>query len=104
MYEVKNATELHDQFVKDAGFQHYILKRCRVPVEHVYIVLHVPDEENPFLPVDVTARARSLYRWINDNIWELNRMQKEPEEIQVEPGVCCTTPYECWYYGYCHEQ
>jgi len=102
IYEVKNAGELHDQFVRDAGFQHYILKRCRVPVEHVYIVLHGPDEDNPFLPVDVTARAKSLYSWINDNIWDLNRMQKEPDEIEVEPGDCCTKPYECWYYGYCH--
>ena len=24
------------------------------------------------------------------------------EEVQVEPGECCTSPYECWYYTYCH--
>ena len=102
MYEVKNAPELHDQFVKDAGFQYYILKRCRVPVNKVYIVLHGPDEANPFLPVDVTTEAKGLYKWINDNIWDLNRMQKEREEVQVEPGECCTSPYECWYYAYCH--
>ena len=102
MYEVKNAQELHDQFVKDAGFQYYILKRCRVPVNRVYIVLHGPDEANLFLPVDVTTEAKGLYNWINDNIWDLNRMQKEREEVQVEPGECCTRPYECWYYAYCH--
>jgi len=102
MYEVKNAPELHDQFVKDAGFQYYILKRCRVPVSRVYIVLHGPDESNLFLPVDVTTEAKGLYNWINDNIWDLNRMQKEREEVQVEPGECCTKPYECWYYAYCH--
>ena len=102
MYEVKNASELHDQFVKDAGFQYYILKRCRVPVSRVYIVLHGPDVANPFLPVDVTTEAKGLYKWINDNIWDLNRMQKEREEVQVEPGECCISPYECWYYAYCH--
>ena len=102
MYEVKNAPELHDQFVKDAGFQYYILKRCRIPVNKVYIVLHGPDEANPFLPVDVTTEAKGLYSWINDNIWDLNRMQKEREEVHVEPGECCTRPYECWYYAYCH--
>lgn len=102
IYEVKNAPELHDQFVKDAGFQYYILKRCRVPVSRVYIVLHGPDEANPFLPMEVTTEAKGLYNWINDNIWDLNRMQKEPEEVQVEPGECCTKPYECWYYAYCH--
>ena len=74
MYEVKNASELHDQFVKDAGFQYYILKRCRVPVNRVYIVLHGPDEANLFLPVDVTTEAKGLYSWINDNIWDLNCM------------------------------
>lgn len=102
MYEVKNAPELHDQFVKDAGFQYYILRRCKVPVEQVYIVLHSPDENNPFLPVDVTKQAKSLYNWINDNIWDLNRIQKQPDEIVVNPGACCNEPYECWYYGYCH--
>ena len=102
MYEVKNAPELHDQFVKDAGFQYYILKRCRVPVNKVYIVLHGPDEANPFMSVDVSTEAKGLYNWINDNIWDLNRMQKEREEVQVEPGECCTRPYECWYYAYCH--
>lgn len=102
MYEVKNAAELHDQFVKDVGFQHYILKRCQVPVDHVYIVLRGQDEENPFLTVEVTAQAKSLYRWVNDNIWDLNRMQKGPDEIQVKPGTCCTALYECWYYRYCH--
>ena len=104
MYEVKNASELHDQFVKDAGFQYYILKRCHVPVSRVYIVLHGPDEANPFLPVDVTAEAKGLYNWINDNIWDLNRMQKGQEEVQVEPGECCTKPYECWYCAYCHTE
>ena len=29
-------------------------------------------------------------------------MQKEKEEIRIEPGKQCTNPYECWYYGYCH--
>ena len=102
MYEVKNAPELHEQFVKDAGFQHDILKRCRVPVRRVFIVLHGPDEANPFLPVDVTDEAKGLYNWVNSNIWDLNRMQKEREEVQAEPGEHCASPYECWYYAYCH--
>ena len=73
-------------------------------MSRVYIVLHGPDEANPFLPMDVTAEAKGLYNWINDNIWDLNRMQKGQEEVQVEPGECCTKPYECWYYAYCHTE
>nr|MBQ1578957.1 hypothetical protein [Oscillospiraceae bacterium] len=57
---------------------------------------------NPFVPVDVTTEAKGCYKWINDHIWDLNRMQKQADEIQVTPGTQCTDPYECWYYGYCH--
>ena len=102
LYEVKNAPELKEQFVKDAAFQYYIVKRCKLPVGRVFIVLHGGDEENPFVPVEVTAEVKKLYPWINDHIWDLNRMQKEKEELSVAPGEQCTEPYECWYYGYCH--
>ena len=102
IYEVKNAPEVHEQFIRDAGFQYYIITRCGLKIGKIFIVTHGPDEENPFLPVDVTKQARGYYRWINDNIWDLNRMQKEPEEVMVEPGDQCSNPYECWYYGYCH--
>ena len=102
LYEVKNASEVHEQFVRDAGFQYYIISRCGLKIGHIFIVLHGPDEDNPFLPVDVTKQAKGYYQWINDNIWDLNRMQKENEEVMVEQGDQCCNPYECWYYGYCH--
>ena len=101
-YEVKNAPEVHEQFIRDAGFQNYILSRCGLKIGHIYIVIHGPDEENPFVPVEVTREAKGYYRWINDNIWDLNRMQKEREEVAAEPGDQCSHPYECWYYAYCH--
>ena len=102
LYEVKNAPSVYEQFVKDAGFQYYIISRCGVRIGRVYIVLHGPDEENPFMPEDVTEKAKGYYAWINDHIWDLNRMQKEKEEVFAEPGEQCSYPYECWYYGYCH--
>ena len=104
LYEVKNTPAVYEQLVRDVGFQYYIISRCGVSIGRIYIVIHGPDEENPFVPVEVTQQAKGYYRWINDNIWDLNRMQKEPDEISVAPGSQCTTPYECWYYGYCHGQ
>ena len=101
-YEVKNAPEVHEQFIRDAGFQFYILTRCGVKVNRVFIVIHGPEEANPFLPVEITGQAKGFYPWINENIWRLNRLQKEPGEIVVEPGDQCDRPYECWYYAYCH--
>ena len=101
-YEVKNAAEVHGQFVKDAGFQYYIMHRCGVRIGRIFIVIHGPEEEHPFVPVDVTEEAKGYAPWVNEHIWELNRMQKEKNEVCAEPGPQCTSPYECWYYGYCH--
>ncbi len=102
LYEVKNAPEVREQFIRDAAFQYYIISRSGLRIGKVFIVIHGPDEEDPFVPVDVTKEAKEYFKWINANIWDLNRMQKEREEILIEPGEQCTNPYECWYYGYCH--
>ena len=100
-YEVKNAPELREQFIRDAGFQYYIMNRCGVRIRRIFIVLHGPDAENPFLPAEITKEARALAPWVNDHIWVLNRMQKEKEEPEILPGAQCTCPYECWYRAYC---
>ena len=104
LYEVKNSPEVDEQYIKDAGFQNYIISRCGVKIEHIYIVIHGKEEKKPFVPVDVTNQAKGYYNWINDNIWNLNRLQKELDEIQIKPGEQCSKPYECWYYGYCHNE
>ena len=103
IYEVKNSPYVTDQFVKDVGFQYYIVSRCKVNIDRVYIVTHGEDERNPFVINDVTEQAKGYAGWVNENIWDLNRLVKEPEEIQVEVGEQCCEPYECWYYGYCHQ-
>ncbi len=102
LYEVKNAPEGRPQFVRDAAFQYYIIRRCHVKLGRVFLVLHNEDESDPFRTVDITAEVRPLYKWINDNIWELNRLQKQREELTTKPGAQCTEPYACWYYAYCH--
>ena len=102
IYEVKNTEELHDQFIRDAAFQYYIISRCALKIGKVFIVLHGKDPEYPFSPVEVTKKVKGLYKWINEHIWDLNRLQKSQDELTVEPGEQCTEPYECWYYSYCH--
>ena len=102
IYEVKNTPEVQEQFVKDVGFQYYIVNRCKLNIGQIYIVIHGEDEENPFVINEVTKQAKGYAKWVNEHIWDLSRMQKEPEEVQVEVGKQCMKPYECWYYGYCH--
>ena len=74
MYEVKNAPEVYPQFIKDTAFQYYIVTRCKIRIGRAFVVIHGNDEENPFEPVDVTTEVKRLYKWINDHIWDLNRM------------------------------
>ena len=101
-YEVKNTPRVREQFIKDAGFQYYIITRCGIKIDRIYIVTHGPDEENPFVPVEITEKAKGYAPWVDKNLWDLNRMQKEKEEVRTEPGDQCTCPYRCWYYEYCH--
>ena len=100
-YEVKNASEVHEQHVRDVGFQYYIMNRCRLNVGKIFIVTHGSDGENPFVPNDVTERAKSYTKWIESHLWNLNRMVKTKEEPDVPVGEQCRQPYECWYYDYC---
>ena len=102
IYEVKNAGELREQFIRDAAFQYYIAARSGLRIGRVFIVLHGPEEENPFVPREITGEAKALYPWINDHIWDLNRMWKEKAEPGTEPGAQCGDPYRCWYWDYCH--
>ena len=45
--------------------------------------------------------ARKGMKWIDDNIWDLNRMQKSADEVEVTMGDQCHNPYDCWYCDYC---
>ena len=81
IYEVKNAPEVHEQFIRDAGFQYYILKRCGLRIGGIWIVIHGPEEENPFLPVEVTGQAKGyyvtvLYIWLNKPEIAIERVDK----------------------------
>lgn len=102
-YEVKNAPEVREQFVRDAGFQYCILTRCGLEIGRIYIVIHGPDEMNPFVPVEVTGQAKEYRQWVDENIRELNRIQESAQEVMVKPGRQCHNPYDCWYSSYCHD-
>ena len=102
IYEVKNSEELHEQFIRDAAFQYYIVSRNHIRIRKIFIVLHGKEEK--FKPVEVTEEVKKLYPWINEHIWSLNSLQKEVKEPAIETGEQCDHPYVCWYYGYCHNK
>jgi len=101
MYEVKNSPEVKEVFLKDVGFQKYILYKCGVRVKKVFIITN-GGEENPYKINDVTAEAVKYAGIAYKKVWDLNKIKNSPTEIFVPVGEQCDNPYRCWYYEYCH--
>lgn len=102
LYEVKNSSGVSEQFIKDVGFQRYILIHCGIRLKKCCIVYHGEDEANPYVIEDVSEKAKAFSETVNDNIWRLGKIKFQKEEVMQEPGSQCKEPYECWYYDYCH--
>lgn len=98
MYEIKNSDSVKEQFVKDAAFQYYILKKCGLRVPKVFIGYNNNGE---LAFSEVTALCRKYYTLINDNIFRLNKVKFAKTEPCAEMGDRCDYPYECWYKEYC---
>lgn len=101
LYEVKNSPEVKDQFIKDAGYQAYVLEKCGIPLTKVFIVYNNGDEEDPFEPVDVTEEAFRFSEVVDANIERLSAVREQRTEVLTEPGKQCCDPYECWYRHVC---
>lgn len=105
MYEVKNSTEVKEQFIKDAGFQAFIIRnRCHLSLQKVFIVYNSGISESPYEIEDVTKDAFLCANWVADNIDYLGNIKEQPTEVQCYMGMQCSLPYECWYADYCRGQ
>lgn len=98
MYEIKNSDSVKEQFVKDAAFQYFILKKCGLKVPKVFIGYNNGGE---LVFSEVTALCRKYYSLISDNIFRLNKVKFAKIEPCAEMGERCDYPYECWYKDYC---
>lgn len=104
MYEVKNAPEVKQQFVHDAGYQAWVLTKCGIPLEKVFIVYHGEDEEDPFVPQDVTDDVKAYAKIVEANLERLNAVKDSRAEVCMDPGDQCSVPYQCWYWDVCHKE
>ena len=101
LYEVKDSPEVKQQFIEDAAYQAWVLDKCGIRLDGVFVVYHYDDELDPFEPVDVTEEAIDFAYVIDDNVDRLLEVKEQKEEIMVSMGEQCQTPYECWYCDYC---
>lgn len=100
IYEVKNADCVEEQFIKDVGFQRFLVTSCGVRVSKCFII-HRGQNGEEYSISEVTDKAKEYSKWVSENIWRLNKLKMQTEEPNVEMGEQCKTPYECWYCEYC---
>ena len=101
LYEVKDSPEVKEQFVRDAGYQAWVLDKCGIQLDGVFVVYHYDDEINPFEPVDVTDEAIEFASVVDENIERLDSVKKSKTEVAQPMGEHCEKPYGCWYCEYC---
>lgn len=103
MYEVKDSPEVKPQFIKDAAYQAWVLDKCGIQLDGVFVVYHYDDEADPFEPVDVTEEAIEYAKVVEENVERLLAVKNAKDEVMIPCGEQCSSPYECWYYAYCHD-
>ena len=101
LYEVKDSPEVKPQFINDAGYQAWVLDRCGIKLDGVFVVYHYDDEFDPFEPVDVTEEAIEFAQVVNENIDRLKAVKEQKTEVMMPMGEHCSKPYGCWYCEYC---
>lgn len=101
MYEVKNSGSVSETFIRDAGYQSYILRKCGINLLSVNIVYYSGDEEDPFEIEDITEEASAFAAVVDENLPRLCEVKDSRVEPDVIPGEQCSYPYECWYCAHC---
>ena len=101
LYEVKDSPEVKQQFIEDAAYQAWVLDKCGIQLDGVFVVYHYDDEIDPFEPVDVTDEAIEYAQVIEGNLDRLLEAKNSKAEIMIPCGDQCSSPYECWYQEYC---
>ena len=101
MYEVKNSPSVSETFVKDTGFQAYLIRKCGVFLKRIFIIFNSGDPYDPYQVEEITERTNRYAVWVEDNIGKLGEIAQQSEEVLTEMGSQCSYPYKCWYYGYC---
>ena len=96
-----HSPEVKPQFIKDAAYQAWVLDKCGVQLDGVFVVYHYDDEYDPFEPVDVTQEAIDYAQVIESNLDRLLQVKESKEEIMIPCGEQCDEPYGCWYKDYC---
>lgn len=109
--EVKSSTDVHDVYLDDMAFQLYVLEKCGLKINGVYN-MHINREyvrqgeldlEQLFTIEDCTEICRVKQPEVEQDIKNIRQYIADAGDVEPVKDIdmCCESPYECAYYGYC---
>ena len=107
--EVKSTTKVKDIHIDDMAFQHYVLKRCGVDVQRVFL-MHINnayvrqgklDLKQLFTLEEFTDVVKEKYNEVEENIKSIRAYVDTETEPQRDIDLYCKKPYDCAFYKYC---
>ena len=107
--EVKSSTRVKPIYVDDMAFQYYVLTKCGVDVQRIYI-MHVDTSyvrhgelnlNGLFELEDYTDAVKEKYDEIGLRVRDIRAWAGAENEPERDIGDYCESPYTCAYYNYC---
>jgi len=107
--EVKSSTHVSDIYVEDMAFQNYVLTKAGIKVNGVYN-MHIDntyvfydklDLKGLFIIEDYTDVCKSKFDEVEANVASIRAYVDTEAEPIKDIDICCDSPYECAYKGYC---
>ena len=114
LVEVKSGAKVKAEHIPDVAIQLHVLEGMGIIVRRAYL-MHINTDyvyqggpyelEQLFSLQDVTDDAQAFMSEVMPSrlvkMWEVLHGEEEPA---IETGPHCMTPYQCPFYGYCHQE
>lgn len=107
--EVKSTTKVKKEHLPDLAVQRYVLEGSNLPINKTFL-MHLnrsctyPNLTNLFIIEDATSLIDHEYSLVMQNLEIFNRLILQSSEPNIKIGNYCSTPYECQFKQYCHQQ
>ena len=110
IYGVKSSTSPdHDVYTVDTSYQTYVLRKCGVKVNKVFLVTidtdyvfdGTLDLQKFFKITEITARVEAEIGAVEQTLKEAEKVMASPNEPAIDLSESCNAPYPCAFFGYC---
>ena len=107
--EVKSSTGAYPHYTDDVSFQYYVLTKCGVKVNKVYL-LYVNNKyvrhgdleiTKLFAKKDLTGEAIERFDKVEETIRSIRAFNDTETEPECPVGPHCENPYDCAFLDYC---